>query len=386
MKILAITGIKSEYDILYPVLLELKKQKFKIKLVVSGAHLTRSQNYTYKKILLDKFNIVKKIYSLSSSDQDIQRPKAISILINGLTQIVEKINPDFIFVIGDREEAIAGAIVGNYMKKLVIHLGGGETAYGNADDPIRFAISKLSHLHCCISKFSCKKLIESGEEKFRIFNTGNPAFINIKNTPRITKEKLFDKIGMDNIYKKYIVLIKHPLSSEKDKLFYQLKVTTESLKIFCLKNNLATICLQPNSDPGFVTIDNYFKNYDKHNKWFFYHKTLNRIQFINLIRNAKVLVGNSSMGFLEAPFYSLPVVNIGNRQKGRNNAGNVIFTKYNQKEIIKAIEKCYFNKEFLSKIHNIKNIYGNISSAKKIVKAIKSVDLNNNKWLIKKLT
>ena len=386
MKILAITGIKSEYDILYPVLLELRKQKFKIKLVVSGAHLNRSQNYTYKKILLDKFKIVKKIYSLTSSDQDTQRPKAISILINDLTQIVERIKPDFIFVIGDREEAIAGAIVGNYMKKLVIHLGGGETAYGNADDPIRFAISKLSHLHCCMSKLSCKKLIESGEEKFRIFNTGNPAFININNTPRITKEKLFDKIGMNNIYKKYIVLIKHPLSSEKDKLLYQLKITTESLKIFCLKNNLATICLQPNSDPGFVTIDNYFKNYDKKNQWFLYHKTLNRIQFINLVRNAKVLVGNSSMGFLEAPFYSLPVVNIGNRQKGRNNPGNVIFTKYNQKEIIKAIEKCCFNKEFLSQIENIKNLYGNISSAKKIVKAIKSVDLNNNKWFIKKLT
>ena len=144
--------------------------------------------------------------------------------------------------------------------------------------------------------------------------------------------------------------------------------------------------MQSNSDPGFVKIDNYFKNYEKQNQWFLYLKTLNRIQFINLIRNAKVLVGNSSMGFLEAPFYSLPVVNIGNRQKGRNNPGNVIFAKYNQKEIIKAIEKCCFNKEFLSKIKNIKNIYGNISSAKKIVKAIKSVDLNNNKWLIKKLT
>ena len=200
------------------------------------------------------------------------------------------------------------------------------------------------------------------------------------------KGKFFNQIGIDNIYKKYIVLIKHPLSSEKDKLFYQLKTTTESLRSFCLKNNFATICLQPNSDPGFTTINNYFKYYDKHNHWFLYLKTLNRIQFINLIRNAKVLVGNSSMGFLEAPFYKLPVVNIGNRQKGRYNAGNVIFTKYNQKEIINAIEKCCFDKIFTSRIKNIKNIYGDISSAKKIVKTIKSIDLNNNKWFIKKLT
>ena len=385
MKILAITGIRSEYDILYPVLCELRKQKFKIKLVVSGAHLSHSQNLTYKRILLDKFNIVEKIYSLSSTDHDAQKPKAISILINNLTKIVERIKPNFIFVVGDREEAIAGAIVGNYMKKIVVHLGGGDTAYGNADDPIRFAISKLSHLHCCTSKFSCKKLIASGEERFRVFNTGNPALINIKNTPKILKEKLFEQIGMDNIYKKYIVLIKHPLSSEKDKLTHQLKITTESLKIFCLNNNFATICLQPNSDPGSVTIDNYFKYFDKHNRWFLYLKTLNRIQFINLIKNAKVLVGNSSMGFLEAPFYKLPVVNVGNRQKGRYNAGNVLFANYNQKEIIRSIEKCCFNKIFLSKIKNLKNPYGDISSAKKIVKAIKSIDLNNNKWLIKKL-
>ena len=149
MKILAITGIRSEYDYLFPVLEELRKNKHIIKVVVTGAHLSHLHNETWRFIKKDKFKIVDKIDSLLSSNRLNQRPKGISAIINGLTQTVEREDPDILSVDGDREESIATAIVGNYMQKIVVHIGGGDPAAGNADDPIRFAVSKLSHVHCC---------------------------------------------------------------------------------------------------------------------------------------------------------------------------------------------------------------------------------------------
>ena len=381
-KIIALTGIRSEYDILYPVLQKLKKN-FNLRLIISGAHLSKVHGETYKMIVKDGFKILKKIKSLPKSDKYMQRPLAISKLIVQFTKIIEKENPDFILVVGDREEAIAAALVGNYMHKIVIHIGGGDNAFGNSDDPIRFAISKLAHLHCCTSASSYKNLKTIGEETFRIFNTGNPYFANIHNTPLITRNDLLDKLKINNQFKNYIVLIKHPLSSELKQINQQIKITLSALEKFCKKNNYALICISPNSDPGSKIINKILNKY-KNKNWFYLEKSLPRNLFVNLMKHTKLLIGNSSMGILEAPYYKIPVINVGNRQKGRMNAGNVKFVKYNIKEIFSAINFSCFNKVYLQKIKKLKNPYGDKNSANKILKAINSVDLDNQKWYIKR--
>jgi GDP/UDP-N,N'-diacetylbacillosamine 2-epimerase (hydrolysing) len=383
MKILAVTGIRSEYDYIFPVLEELRKFKHTIKVVVSGAHLSHLHNETWRFIKKDKFLIVDKIDSLLSSNRVTQRPKGISSIINGLTQTVERENPDIILVEGDREESIATAIVGNYMQKIVVHIGGGDSAAGNADDPIRFAVSKLSHVHCCIALEYKKNLIKIGEEKFRIINTGNPSYVNIDKTKKIKKDKLFNILNIKNNLCNYLILIKHPLSSEIEQTYIQMKKTLEVLKDFCNKNNFITICMSPNSDPGSHDIIRAIKELSDQN-WLYYYNTLHRDIFINLCRNAEALVGNSSMGILEAPHYKLPVVNIGNRQVGRLNAGNVKFTNYLKKNIISALEFSCFNKKYINKIKNLQNPYGDNTAAKKIRKAIESIDINDKKWYVKK--
>ena len=98
MKILAITGIRSEYDYLHPVLDELRKAKHKVKIVVSGAHLSHHYNDTWKLIKKDKFIISDKIDSLLSTNRLTQRSKAVGILLNGLSQAVERENPDILII------------------------------------------------------------------------------------------------------------------------------------------------------------------------------------------------------------------------------------------------------------------------------------------------
>ena len=172
-----------------------KDKNLKLHLVVSGCHLSSFHNYSYKLIEKDNFKILNKIYSFQSKISDHGRSIAVGILVTKLTRIVLKHKPDFIIVVGDREEAIAASIVGNYCKILVIHVAGGDKAYGNADDTIRFATSKLSNIHCVFSAENKKNLINFGEESFRIFNTGNPSLSNIYNTNKISLSKISKNIN-----------------------------------------------------------------------------------------------------------------------------------------------------------------------------------------------
>ena len=198
MRLLCVTGIRSDYDILYPVLSELKKANHELIIVVSGAHLSDQHNNTYKRIIEDGFQIADKVDTLLSTDRAVQRSKGTGLLIQGLTQTVERTDPDFLLVLGDREESIATAIVGNYMEKLVVHIGGGDPVYGNADDPMRFAVSKLAHIHCCTAQAYAENLLKIGEENFRIFFTGNPAYANIDFVPMIEKVELMNQLEIES--------------------------------------------------------------------------------------------------------------------------------------------------------------------------------------------
>tara|TARA_B100000315_G_C14555333_1_gene577846 strand:+ start:726 stop:1886 length:1161 start_codon:yes stop_codon:yes gene_type:complete len=382
MNILAISGIRSEYDILFPVLDELRNFDHSLKIVVSGTHLSNQHNNTWKRIEEDGFEIAEKIDCLLSTDRSVQRSKSVGILVQGLTLTVDRLDPDFLLVDGDREECISAAIVGNYMDKLVVHMGGGDPAYGNADDPMRFAVSKLAHIHCCTAHEYAKNLVNFGEEEFRVFCTGNPSYVNIDKVPLLQVDKLFSRIGIDIEINKYIVLINHPLSSEVEQSYLQMKMVLEGIEAFCLKRGYFTICIPPNSDPGSFDMLKAIEDF-KRKEWFHFVETLPRDEFVNLMRNASALVGNSSMGILETPHYKLPAVNVGNRQKGRLNAGNVQFVDYNLASIVSGLEQACLDKKYRDQIIKLKNPFGDGTAARKVREAIESVNLNDRKWYIK---
>lgn len=383
IKLLAVTGIRSEYDILYPVIDGLRKdERFEVKIVASGAHLSDWHGFTLKSIEEDGFEIADKIDSLFMTDRRAQRAKGTGVLTSALSQTVDRENPDFLLVVGDREESIAVAVVGNYMDVLVAHIGGGDPVFGNADDPIRFAVSKLAHIHFTSTQQYAENLKKIGEEEFRIFNVGSPALDNIKNTEACRIEEISDFLGFDISGRKYVVLIKHPLSSEKENSYFQMRVTLESLEAFCMENNIKVIGIHPNTDPGSIDILKAIHEF-KDSKFIKFHKTLPRKIFINLVRNAKALVGNSSMGILEAPFYGLPVVNVGNRQKGRLNAGNVEFVSHDKEEIRNALRRAYFDERYRDRVKNLENPYGNGTTSQKIRDILTAIDKMEKKWYMK---
>jgi GDP/UDP-N,N'-diacetylbacillosamine 2-epimerase (hydrolysing) len=382
-KILAVTGIRSEYDIIYPVLKELQEsENFDLKVVVTGAHLSDWHGFTVNKIREDGFEIVDQIDYLLMTNRKTQRSKGIGLLIEGLTQTVERVEPDFLIFVGDREESIATCVVGNYMEVLVAHIGGGDPVYGNSDDPVRMACSKLAHIHFAFADEYAKNIEKLGEEKYRICFTGNPALNNLIETKVLDRKALSEYLDMDIENNDYIVVLKHPLSSEMQDSYEQMRITMEAVSEFSTSNKVKIVGIYPNTDPGSYDI---LKAIDENsNENIRFYKTLDREIFVNLMRNTRALVGNSSMGILEAPLYKLPVVNIGNRQQGRLNAGNVEFVNYNKQEILNAISKACFDNKYRDYVSNLDNPYGDGFAHKKIVKFLDSINISDKKWHIKK--
>ncbi|EOI2961396.1 TPA: UDP-N-acetylglucosamine 2-epimerase (hydrolyzing) [Campylobacter jejuni] len=382
-KILAVTGIRSEYDYLHPVLKKFENRGFEVLVAVCGAHLSHLHGETCKVIEQDGFKIVDKIDYLLNTDRVVQRSKGVGLLIFGLTQTIEREKPDFLLVIGDREESIATCIIGNYMNILTIHYGGGDPVYGNSDDPIRLACSKLAHIHCTTTQEYANNLLKISEDNWRILNSGSTSYANIVSIPQKNRKEISDYLKLDLCSKNYIVFLKHPLSSEVEDAYRQMFIALDTACEFARQNNLYIIGIYPNSDPGSLGVLKAIQDLEQINQNVKFFKTIPRDIFVNLIRNSLCLVGNSSMGILEAPFYKLPVVNVGNRQKGRLNAGNVIFVNYDKEDIISALNKSCFDENYRSIVKKIKNPYGDETSVDKIVDFIDNIDLKDRKWYVK---
>lgn len=367
MKLLALTSIRSDYDIMSPLYQVLNKDKnIDFRLLVSGAHLSEEFGYTVKHIRNDNFNILLTLETLINSSSLSSRLKSASILLQNSIDVISNFSPDIILYAGDREDVIIGGLIGTYLSIPTIHFYGGDHEKdGHQDTAIRHATSKLSHIHFVSTKEHKKRLLAMGEAKKRIFNIGS-----------ISLDKFFSykELSLDDSFKRVIpqefaLLIYHPLENKNNKKIFQniLKVLEEK--------NIFTFVSYPNSDPGYKEINNIIhKNIN--NKNFIFYKNLERDLFLTLFSGCNFMIGNSSAGIYEAATIKKPVLNVGLRQKGRMHGNNVVFCKTNKNDILKGI-----NKLSTLNIDNITNPYGDGKSTQKAYQLIKQ--LNLKKFLYK---
>ncbi len=377
-KIVVVSGIRSEYSLLFPLLKRIKGHRsFDLKLIVTGAHLAPSFGYTVREIERDGFVIEDKIDSLLDSDSGCGRVKSVAIQLIGLSQSIQRIKPDIIIAPFDREEAINVALIGSYMNIPVAHLGSGDRVIGNADDYIRHAVTKLAHLHFTGTEKNRERVIKMGEEPWRVYNVGNIGIDKYRDIKRINSRALSNYLKFDISVHPFAVLIHNPLSTEYERSASQTGIVLKVIN----KLKLRTIIIHPNSDPGSREIRNVIKQYQ--NKEFIkIFDNLRKELFVNLMCYCDVLIGNSSCGILEAPFLGLPVVNIGKRQNGREHAENVLYVDYKEKKIESAIKKALHDSKFIKKAKHCKNPYGNGTASQKIVRILSTVKID--KRLIQK--
>ncbi|WP_339261838.1 UDP-N-acetylglucosamine 2-epimerase [Lysinibacillus sp. FSL K6-3209] len=372
-KIVAFTGIRSDYDLLSKLYSEINKiEGFELKLIVSGAHLSETMAYSVQEIIKDGIPILAKIESLLDSNSLAGRVKSLSILMQGAIHSIVDYNPDLIIVVGDREEVLTGATIGTYLNIPVAHFFGGDhSTDGHVDNPIRHATSKLANIHFVSNEVSEKRLLAMGEEKSRIFNIGSPSLDKFKDTPILTKEEVFNKIGISMDIEDYALLIFHPEAQHERDSGEHLSNILDVLK----EKNIFTFVGYPNSDSGQVEIINTLKKYSSDTNFFMY-KNLPRDIFVNLFRNSSFLIGNSSMGIYEAPMIKKPVINVGNRQVGRYSTENVLFVDSSKQSIKNAIHRLS-NVDYIEKLQNVKSIYGDGQSTQRALKFLQNLNYSD---------
>ena len=372
--VLAITGTRSEYDILYPALDAIQaREGLSLRVVASGAHAAGSYGDTISYIEGDGFEVADSVAYLLRGDDKRMRAKGVGTLIASLTEVVNRESPDILLVAGDREEPLATATVGNYLDVPVAHIFGGDPVWGNADDPVRHAVSKMAHIHLTACADHRDRLIQMGEHEFRTFDVGNSALDRIEAVPALSRADLADEIGFDITDGPFLVLLKHPLSSERAQAGAQMETTMEALA----ELSLPTVAVHPNTDPGSEEIIDVLAEYEDE-EFVSVHENFERDLFVNLLRHATALVGNSSAGILEAPFLSLPALNIGNRQTGRTNAGNVVYVDHDVDKIVEAVQRLTDETrraELLEKTNT--TYYGDGNSGPRIADVLADIDLDS---------
>lgn len=380
--ILGVTGIRSDYDIMSSVFRAIADHPaLELQLIVTGAHLADAFGHTIDEISADGFVIAEQIQNLLNGDQASFRVKGMGIQLQALVQSVDRIKPDMLLVLGDREEAMTTALVGAYMNVPVAHVSGGDRVIGNVDDQIRHAVTKLAHLHFVTSAPSAERVIRLGEQPFRVFNVGNPGLDRLLSVPDLSSADLSERLGFEIVDgAPLIMLIQHALSTEIDDAHRQMSVTLEAVRDL----GVSTVLSYPNSDAGGQQMIRAIEQFAGTPNLYI-ARNIPRLEFVNLMRRASCMLGNSSAGILEAPLLKLPVVNVGNRQTGRLNAGNVEFVSHDRDMIMAAVHRALTDQDYIARVRRCENPYGDGQSSARIATILADTEIDDA-LLIKDIT
>lgn len=377
-KILYITGTRADFGLMMPVLKKIdKNHSLELEIVATGMHLMDDFGKTIDDVKKEGFktHILEAIYEKDTKDS---MARFIGVVVQKLSEKINKIRPEIILLLGDRGEMLAGAIVGSYMTIPVAHIHGGEVT-ATVDESARHAITKLSHIHLAATKGSAERIIKMGEEQENVFVVGAPGLDNILNKKPISPETISRQYDLD-LSKPIVVVLQHPVTTEIDQCEEQIKKTMDAVT----ELGHQTIVIFPNADAGgrrMIEAMNRYKSYNSIKMF----KNIPYDEYLSILNVASVMVGNSSGSIIEAPSFGLPVVNVGIRQKDRERSENMIDVDHDKDEIKKAIEKAIYDTNFKKQVNSCKNPYGDGNASDRIVDILAGIKINRE-LIQKKIT
>lgn len=367
MKILTLIERRADYSRMRPILKELYKDPFfEVYLVVTGICLLDIHGSDIDYIKEDGFKIDAQIemFEAGKRNTNLSMVKALAKVLDKMADEIDKAKPDLVLTGFDIGANLATTIAAAHMNIPVAHIQGGEVT-GSIDESIRHAMSKFAHIHFPATEDARQRLIRLGENPEHIFNVGCPSIDTIVQTPVIDKSILEKKFNID-FSKPAILLIQHPVTTESGESKKQILNTIEVIK----ELNIQALVALPNNDAGSSEIIEEIKS-----SGLSWYPSLSTEEFINVYRNIRAIVGNSSSGIHESSTFGIPAVNIGTRQQDRERAPNVIDVSYEKSDIKAGIEKALYDTKFRELAAHTKNPYGVGDSAKKIVHVLKSISL-----------
>ena len=368
------TGTRAEYGLLKPLMQEINKDNdLELYLIVSGMHLSPEFGMTYKEIEEDGFQINAKVEMLLSSDSPAGISKSIGLGVIGFTDEFQRADLDMLILLGDRYEALSAAISAMVMRIPIAHLHGGELTEGAIDEGIRHSITKMSYLHFTSTEQYRNRVIQLGENPERVFYVGALGVENIKKINLMTKEELERSIHFE-IDENTVIVTYHPVTLENNTVEEQF---LNLLEVLDRNPKIRMIFTKANADTNGRIVNELIDKYAAQNsERACAFVSLGQKRYLSALKYCRIVIGNSSSGIIEAPSFGKPIINIGDRQKGRICADSVINCGYTQQEIQQAMETA-LTKEFENKASNCRNPYEKENTAANIISVIKDYLLND---------
>jgi UDP-N-acetylglucosamine 2-epimerase (hydrolysing) len=362
-KIIFLTATRADYGKLKKIVISIQRLKdFEAHVFVTGMHNLKGYGNTYKQIEIDKIKNVTRFFNQSLGDD---HSKVLSKTAAGFSKYIKTIKPDLVVVHGDRIEPLTCAIVCCLNNVKIAHFEGGEIS-GTVDEIFRHSISKLCNIHFVTNLVAKKRLIQMGELSENIFITGSPDVDLILSKELPTLEET--KSRYDINFKSYALALYHPVTTDIKNIK---KNTNNFIKALKLSNE-KYILVFPNNDLGSEYIIKQYKKIKNKNIKIF--PSLRFESYLTLLKNTKFIIGNSSSGIMEAPYFGIPTINIGDRQNNRAKLKSIFNCGYDSSLILKIINK-FKNK----KLYKAQFYFGSGNSNRKIMNILKSKSI----WKIK---
>lgn len=376
-KIAVVTGTRAEYGILYWVMREIQaRPSLELQLLVTGAHLSPEFGLTFRQIEEDGFPISEKLEILLSADSASAVSTSIGLGTIAFAKAYERLAPDLLLLLGDRFESLAAAIAALVARIPIAHISGGQSTQGVIDEAIRHSITKMSYLHFTGNSSARDRVVQLGEHPDRVFVTGTPSLDGIRQMRLWDRSELEHRLGLD-LSRPFLLVSYHPVTLETNTASWQMDQLLEALAGI----DRQCLFLMPNADTGGRVIVSKIKEFVDRSPCSTYFGNLERDLYLNLMKRADAMIGNSSSAFAEAPSFDLPVVNIGDRQRGRIRAENVIDCDYDSASITRALERA-LDPTFKESVRALPNPYGDGNSSERIVDILERVELGSD--LLKK--
>ena len=368
-KLCVVTGSRADYGLLRRVIGGIQSDPdLTLQLVVTGAHLSKDYGSTYEEIKQDGFEIIAEIHTVGDSDSPAAIAESMGHGLTGFGSVFEKLKPDLLVVLGDRFEILAATAAALVARIPVAHIHGGEVTEGAYDDAIRHSITKMSNLHFVATEKCRKRVIQLGEDPNSVFLVGGLGVDAINNVELFTREELQVELGMKFLEKSLLITFHPETLGGKDpaaqfnELLYALELLEGTTLIFTM----------PNADTGGKEIAKLIEQFVNTHVNAHYFKSLGQRKYFSIVAQVDGVIGNSSSGILEVPSFKKGTINIGDRQKGREQALSIIDCEPDRESLRIGIEKL-FSQDFRKLLVGISSPYGDGGAGNRVVAVLRSL-------------
>jgi UDP-hydrolysing UDP-N-acetyl-D-glucosamine 2-epimerase len=367
-----VTGSRSDYGIYLPILRRIQQDpELKLHLIVTGMHLAHQFGFTVKTIEQDGFEIGDRIEMLLMSDTSEGLAKSLGVGVMGFAESYARCRPDILLVLGDRLEMLAAVAASLTFRIPVAHIHGGESSEGAIDESIRHAITKMSHLHFPSTESYAQRIVQMGEQPWRVVVSGAPSLDNLAAIHLLSPQEMKELYGL-TLSDRTLLVTYHPVTLEFDETEAQMSGLLSALE----ELDCGVIFTYPNADTQNHLITDMIHAFVARNKpRSQIVANLGTQGYFSLMSHAAAMIGNSSSGIIEAASFKLPVVNIGNRQGGRLRDKNVIDVGYTRTEIADGINKA-LSAEFKASLSDLVNPYGDGRATERIVHKLREIKMD----------